>query len=179
MRHWKIVVIACFAIMMVAFSCLILYPGGNRGKVSESEPEFSKTGIEEPEIVPETGIQEQMSEWLAGFAETVYEYDTNERKFYVGAQDYMTESAFRAFAPLEGEGGDAEPQEVRVQSRLLETKDYYYFVDDFHAEVIMESRFTLSAGGNGSLIQYLKLTVEKKNDAWLITECNVIDTLEQ
>lgn len=177
MRHWKIVAVVCFAVMAVAFGCLVLYPGGEQGE--EAEPEAPMEDTAGPETVPETGIQEQLSVRLAGFAGIIYEYDTRERKFYVGAQDYMTEDAFRAFAPLEGEGGDAGPEEIRVQSRLLETKQYCYFGDDSHAEVIMESRFTLSAGENGSLMQYLKLSVEKKDGAWLITDCHVIDTLEQ
>lgn len=177
MRHWKIVAVVCFAVMAVAFGCLVLYPGGEQGE--DAGPGVPTEDTAGPETVPEAGMQEQLSAWLEGFAGVIYEYDTRERKFYVGAQDYMTENAFRAFAPLEGEGGDAGPEDVRVQSRLLETKQYCYFEDDSHAEVIMESRFTLSAGENGSLMQYLKLSVEKEGGAWLITDCHVIDTLEQ
>lgn len=177
MRHWKIVAVVCFAVMAVAFGCLVLYPGGEQGE--DAGPGVPTEDTAGPETVPEAGMQEQLSVWLEGFAGVIYEYDTRERKFYVGAQDYMTENAFRAFAPLEGEGGDAGPEDVRVQSRLLETKQYCYFEDDSHAEVIMESRFTLSAGENGSLMQYLKLSVEKEGGAWLITDCHVIDTLEQ
>lgn len=177
MRHWKIVAVVCFAVMAVAFGCLVLYPGGEQGE--DAGPGVPTEDTAGPETVPEAGMQEQLSAWLEGFAGVIYEYDTRERKFYVGAQDYMTENAFRAFAPLEGEGGDAGPEDVRVQSRLLETKQYCYFEDDSHAEVIMESRFTLSAGENGSLMQYLKLSVEKEGGAWLITDCHVINTLEQ
>jgi len=163
--------------MAVAFGCLVLYPGGEQGE--DAGPGVPTEDTAGPETVPEAGMQEQLSAWLEGFAGVIYEYDTRERKFYVGAQDYMTENAFRAFAPLEGEGGDAGSEEIRVQSRLLETKQYCYFEDDSHAEVIMESRFTLSAGENGSLMQYLKLSVEKEGGVWLITDCHVIDTLEQ
>lgn len=177
MRHWKIVAAVCLAVMAVAFGCLILYPG----KEQEKEPgqEIQGTGMEILETALEAEMQEKLSERLTGFARNIYEYDTKERKFYVGAQDYMTESAFRAFAPLEGEDRNAGPEEARVQSRLLETKGYYYFADDFHAEVVMESRFTLSAGENGSLTQYLKLSAEKEDGVWLITDCHVIDTMEQ
>lgn len=176
MRHWKIVAVVCFAVMAVAFGCLILYPEGDQKK--GVEPESMETDTGQPETVSETGEQESLSMLLSGFAGVIYEYDTNVRKFYEGAQVYMTEKAFQAFAPLAGEA-DVQPPEVRVQSRLLETKDYCLFVDDSHAEVIKESRFTLSAGENGSLLQYLKLSVVKENDAWLITDCYVIDTLEQ
>lgn len=177
MRRWKIVVVVCFAVMALAFGCLLLYPEREQEKGEDAE--ITQTGMEASETVLEEERQEQLSEWLVGFAGIIYEYDTKERKFYVGAQDYMTKDAFSAFAPLDGEGGDAGPEEVRVQSHLLETKNYYYFTNDSHAEVIMESRFTLSAGGNGSLTQYLKLSIEKENGAWLITDCHVIDTMEQ
>lgn len=177
MRHWKIVAVVCFAVMAVAFGCLILYPEGDQR--TGKRPETMETDTGQAETVSETGEQEALSALLSGFASVIYEYDTNVRKFYTGAQAYMTEEAFQAFAPLADEGKDAQPPEVRVQSRLLETKDYYLFVDDCHAEVIKESRFTLSAGENGSLMQYLKLSVEKENDEWLITDCYVIDTMEQ
>lgn len=177
MRHWKIVAVVCFAVMAVAFGCLTLYPEGDQGK--ERETERVEADVGKAETAPEGGGQDALSALLSGFAGIIYEYDTNERKFYVGAQDYMTEEAFKAFAPLAGEDRSAGTAEIRVQSRLLETKDYYLFTDDFHAEVIKESWFTLSAGENGSLMQYLKLSVEQKNGTWLITDCYVIDTIEQ
>ena len=177
MRHWKIIAVVCFAVMAVAFGCLVLYPKGDQGK--GEDPEIADMGVEESKSTSEADLQGHLSEWLTGFARIIYEYDTLERKFYVGAQDYMTEQAFRTFAPMEGEDGDAGSEAARVQSRLLETKDYYSFVDDSHAEVVMESHFTLSAGGNGSLTQYLKLAIEKEGDTWLITDCHVIDTMEQ
>jgi hypothetical protein len=43
----------------------------------------------------------------------------------------------------------------------------------------MESRFTLSQAANGSVTQYLKLSLEKKEGQWVITQCHVIDTLEE
>lgn len=177
MRHWNIIAVVCFAVMAVAFCCLVLYPEGGEG--DRAEPEISGEDPEAEKPARETGVQEDLSARLAGFARIIYEYDTLERKFYVGAQDYMTEDAFGSFAPLAGEGGDDGPEDVRVRSCLLETKSYYCFLDESHAEAVMESRFTLSAGGNGSLIQYLKLSVEKENGVWLITDCHVIDTLEQ
>ena len=43
----------------------------------------------------------------------------------------------------------------------------------------MESRFTLSGSGNGHILQYIKLNIEKQNNEWKITGINVLDTPEQ
>ena len=52
MRHWKIVAVVCFAVMAVAFGCLILYPEGDQKK--GTEPESMETDTGQPETVSET-----------------------------------------------------------------------------------------------------------------------------
>jgi len=43
----------------------------------------------------------------------------------------------------------------------------------------MESCFTLNGSGNGQIMQYIKLNIEKQSNEWKITGINVLDTLEQ
>lgn len=45
MRHWKVIAVVCFAVMAVAFCCLVLYPEGGEG--DRAEPEISG---EDPEV---------------------------------------------------------------------------------------------------------------------------------
>lgn len=109
-------------------SCVLLPgPVSGRGEGDRAEPEISG---EDPEVEKpdrETGVQEELSARLAGFAGIIYEYDTLERKFYVGAQDYMTEDAFGSFAPLAGEGGDDGSEDVKGTVLSAGNKSYYCF----------------------------------------------------
>ena len=70
MRHWKIVAVVCFAVMAVAFGCLILYPEGDQKK--GTEPESMETDTGQPETVSETGEQEALSMLLSEFAGVIY-----------------------------------------------------------------------------------------------------------
>lgn len=176
MKRWKGIVILCAVIMASAFCCLLLFPDG--------EERAGKTPVEagriETVLSDETqdNGQEPLSKLLLEFADTIYEYDTTERRYYEGAEAYMTNEAFRMLAPEAGEESTV-PEFLKVHSKLLGMKCYYCYEDDTCAEVIMESRFTLSKGGNGSLTQYLKLSVQKQEDGWIITGCQTVDTLEE
>ena len=45
-------------------------------------------------------IQEELYDRLYSFAQVLYEYDTAERKFYEGAEEYMTPQAYGAIYPV-------------------------------------------------------------------------------
>lgn len=178
MKLWKIAGAVSAAVLLVSAA-------GLAACRTESVDRENRTGEDKDsaEVVkggksPPVSIQEELYERLGGFAEILYQYDTNERKFYEGAEAYMTDEAFHLLLPL-GAVGRNEGEGIRVQSSLISTDIYAYYSSDASAEVIMESRFTLSRAANCTVTQYLELSVEKTDGQWMITECHVIDTLEE
>lgn len=119
-------------------------------------------------------------QFLQEFAEVLYTYDTRERMFYEGAETFMTPQAYAELLPFsEGEPLESSGKVPAVVSSLQETKCYFSCPSETGAEVIMESCFTLSGSGNGQILQYIKLGIEKQGSEWKITGINVLDTLEQ
>lgn len=178
MKLWKIAGAVSGMVFLVAVAGLAVCWTGD--EVQGDSP----TGKDETlEVVtggkpPPAGIQEELCERLGGFAEVLYQYDTDERKFYEGAEAYMTDKAFQILRPPDIARRE-EDRRVRVRSSLIRTDIYAYYDSEVSAEVIMESQFTLSQTANGSVTQYLKLSLEKIEGQWTITECYVIDTLEE
>lgn len=178
MKIWKIAGIVSVFILIAAAVGLAIY---------REEDDVMDTGVlEQNEVLedakggksPPADNQEELYERLQGFAQVLYEYDTDERKFYEGAETYMTEDAFPMLRPqdsAEQEDGKA----IRMQSWLISADAYVHYHNEESAIVIMESQFTLSQTVNGAITQYLKLSVEKIDGQWMITECHVIDTLEE
>lgn len=119
-------------------------------------------------------------QFLQSFAEVLYTYDTRERRFYEGAETFMTPQAYAELMPFSvGELTESGEKTPAVVSSLQEVKCYYSCFSESESEVIMESRFTLSGSGNGQILQYIKLNIEKQESEWKITGINVLDTLEQ
>lgn len=178
MKIWKIAGIISVFILITAAVGLAVY---------REEDASMDIGVPEQNEVleaakggksPPADNREELYERLQGFAQVLYEYDTDERKFYEGVEAYMTEDAFLTLRPqdsAEQEGRKA----IRMQSWLISTDAYVHYYNEESAIVIMESKFTLSQAANGAITQYLKLSVEKMDGQWMITECHVIDTLEE
>lgn len=150
-------------------------------KKDTEEENAQRSDAAELEEVPKEQEDGQAPEqFLLAFAEVLYSYDTRERRFYEGADAFMTPQAYAELKPASAEefpdGGEEAPA---VVSSLQETKCYYSYFSESEAEVIMESRFTINRSGNGQILQYVKLGIEKQEDEWKITGINVLDTLEQ
>ena len=119
-------------------------------------------------------------QFLQAFAEVLYSYDTRERRFYEGAEAFMTPQAYAELKPASAEElAESGEETPAVVSSLQEARCYYSYFSESEAEVIMESRFTLSRSGNGQILQYVKLGIEEQENGWKITGINVLDTLEQ
>lgn len=140
-----------------------------------------KENLTEQEKAPEVRTEEQSPEqFLQEFAEVLYTYDTRERRFYEGAEAFMTSQAFAELKPASaGELAESGEEIPAVISSLQEARCYFSYFSESEAEVIMESSFTLSRSGNGQILQYVKLGIEKQENGWKITGISVLDTLEQ
>ena len=134
-----------------------------------------------PEEVPlEQSAGQDPEQFLQSFAEVLYTYDTRERRFYEGTEAFMTPQAYAELVPFSvGESMESGEKIPAVISSLREAKCYYCCFSETEAEVIMESCFTLNGSGNGQIMQYIKLNIEKQSNEWKITGINVLDTLEQ
>lgn len=174
---------ALFSIL-AAVTVILLFLAGMFLLVSSKESTGKKAQKEdsaEQEEAPEgqTGGQSP-EQLLQAFAEVLYTYDTRERRFYEGAEAFMTSQAFSELKPASaGEITESGEEIPAVVSSLQEARCYYSFFSESEAEVIMESRFTLSRSGNGQILQYVKLGIEKQENGWKITGISVLDTLEQ
>ena len=134
----------------------------------QEEDPLEQASMQEPEL------------FLQSFAEVLYTYDTRERRFYEGTEAFMTPQVYAELAPLSAEDETESGENIpAVISSLQEAKCYYSCFSETEAEVIMESCFTLSGSGNGQILQYIKLNIEKQDNEWIITGINVLDTLEQ
>lgn len=140
----------------------------------------AKVATGQEEVPLEQADRQEPERFLKSFAEVLYTYDTRERRFYEGTEAFMTPQAYAELMPFSvGESTESGEQIPAVISSLQEVKCYYSCFSETGAEVIMESRFTLSGSGNGYILQYIKLNIEKQNNEWKITGINVLDTLEQ
>ncbi len=131
-------------------------------------------------VLSEQADEQDPGQFLQSFAEILYTYDTRERRFYEGTEAFMTPQAYAELVPFPVEDLMESGEKIpAVISSLQEAKCYYSCISETGAEVIMESRFTLSGSGNGQILQYIKLNIEKQSSEWKITGINVLDTLEQ
>lgn len=180
MKYWKQICAISAIIAFAAAGCLYLVSckEGGRTNAKEEEMQGKDAGILQAYTVFPVDAQGELYERLRNFAQILYQYDTAERKFYEGAEEYMTQAAYREFYPAGAQEKDA-PGAVRVRSTLMEANIYAFYGSETEADVILESRFSLTQGTNGSLTQYLKLSMEKQEGQWMITECSIIGTLEE
>lgn len=180
MKYWKQVCVISAVILLIASGCLslIFFQEGSRANTKVEKKQGTDSEIPHIKSFFSADIQEELYERLHAFAQILYQYDTAERKFYEGAEEYMTPKAYMQLRPASASEEDA-PGAVRVQSTLKEANIYAFYGSETEADVILESCFSLTQGTNGALTQYLWLELEKQQGQWLITECRVIDTLEE
>lgn len=111
------------------------------------------------------------------FAEVIYTYDTRERPFYEGAEQYMTAEAYETLVPLQDPGESEEPP-VQMTSKLENVSCYYNMSNNSPMEAIVDVEYTLSGMGDFRNHQLLKVVLVY-TDGWRISECTVMATIEQ
>lgn len=173
MKYCKVACVASVVVLLLAIGGLLLYhEDDGEEKLSQIISQMpSDTSIQSGDV------QAELYEMLYAFAQVIYQYDTEERMFYEGAEEYMTQEAYQVLYPVVEEKDDTL-QRIRMQSTLIDVNVYTHYKEETDVDVIMESRFSISQGANGFLMQYLKLSLQKQDGRWIITECSVIDTIE-
>lgn len=129
---------------------------------------------EEKETDPELSAEET----LRSLAEILYTYDTRERMFYEGADQYMTDKAYEQLVPLQDTGEEKLPVRQMV-SQLKEMTCYFRPVAEGKMEAIAEVWYQLSGTGDYGIRQILKFVLVEDGDGWKVSECTVLDTMEQ
>lgn len=169
---------ATVAVVLLFLAGTYLLVTSKRDIGEEDAQRMDAAGMEELPGEQEDG--QTLEQFLQAFAEVLYTYDTRERRFYEGTETFMTPQAFAELKPASaGELAESGEEIPAMVSSLQEARCYYSYFSESEAEVIMESCFTLSRSGNGQILQYVKLSIEKQNNVWKITGINVLDTLEQ
>lgn len=149
-------------------------------KKTTDKKEQSHTVENSLEEAGEQSDLERIETVLKGFADTIFVYDTRQRRYYEGAEKYMTQRGYEKFKPLEIDMTESNdiPQPVPVISNLQEVNFYYKAVNSQEIEVIMEADVLFSSTGKNSNREYLKLQMEKSNSEWLISECEIVATMD-
>ncbi|MDD3361832.1 MAG: hypothetical protein PHW34_09195 [Hespellia sp.] len=117
-------------------------------------------------------------ETVKAYAQVIYTYSTTERYFYEGAEEYMTKAAYRSLVPMtdaEANGEEIEAQEMHSQLQDIVS---YYRPDGDDIHVLSEVHFTLSGSGEYKIRHILKMKLIQQ-DGWKISECSVLDTMEE
>lgn len=146
----------------------------------EPQDGSERVSVEERELTEESETEAKLSaeETLRAFAEILYTYDTRERMFYEGADRYMTDKAYEQLVPLQ----DAEEENIPVRqmvSRLKEITCYFRPAAKGKIEAMAEVWYQLSGTGDYGVRQILKLALVEDEDGWKVSECTVVDTMEQ
>lgn len=141
----------------------------------------TNTNQNELEELVNYGQTEEIDHVLDGFTNQIYNYDSQERRFYEGTEIYMTQQGYERFVPADGRDGTQVESEENVKSTRLflnQIKYYYHFSSNSEVTVMVKADITSSFTNQSKTIQWLDITLIKQ-DGWLISNCEVIDTLYQ
>ena len=139
-------------------------------------------GIEPEENQEQNLVKEEQKilspdETIQQFAEVIYTYDTSERPFYAGAEEYMTPEAYEVLVPMQDpEASDEAP--IQMTSKMDSVTCYYKDSDSPQVEAIADVEYSLSGMGDFRNNQLLKFVLTY-TDGWKISECTVLATIEQ
>lgn len=168
------IMLIAFVLFFLGVSVLLTWSS----KESESR-DLIATDTKAEEQRQADGTEQLLEEMLQEFAKLMYTYDTRERNFYEGTENYTTTQAYHKIMPfLPGKTEEDKGVETAtVVSELEETSCYYRSLSETQLEAILESKFILNK--NETIVQYLKLSVEKLEKQWKITDISILETIEQ
>lgn len=153
-------------VVAVVLVCLVCTKPKETKETKQQETEI--------EVVQEGDEQELPDTITEEFIKIIYEYDTSERKYFEGADEYMTTEAYEKFIPLPA---DEDVGEVyfHMQSEIQSYQLYKRVISDEQVEFVAEIYFTVSGSGEYSQCHIVKLCLEN-DEGWLITSCDVLTT---
>lgn len=136
---------------------------------------------EKSEKSRENSVEKMTSdEVIHAFVELMYTYDTSERMFYEGTEEYMTQSGYEMIVPFVGEEDFGVEPEVRMVSELQEVHCFYQKpTEPDREDVIVEVWSTVSGTGSYRIRNLLRMELVQQEDGWKINSCTVLDTLEE
>jgi len=188
-----IIFLAVFlSLLGISMALIVMFSSTNASKEeetsiqtdSERETEVKEEAVmpyEETERSSEEKDKQDMQAVLSGFADTIYNYDTSDRMFYEGCEQYMTDEAYLNFAPLSDpeEKKNMEEEPITVVSSLVSMISYERIISETEVEIMMEAIFTTAASGENQTYQLMKLSLVKNEENWKISHTKIVDTIEQ
>lgn len=172
----KKIFISIYIVIVAALLILIGNIFSNLKQEPEDRKEQVSEEVEEPEQEDEADISSAESV-LRSLVDVLYTYDTRERMFYEGAEAFMTEKAYEQLVPLQDVDGEELPVRQMV-SRLREMTCYFRTDAGGRVEAMAEVWYQMSGTGDYGIRQILKFTLVDE-DGWKVSECTVLDTMEQ
>lgn len=168
MKKVKLILIFLVVFFVLgSVAVIFLHTGINNEEKNETSE--SVRAQEETELSAE--------ETIAAFVDQIYTYDTNERKFYEGADRYMTREAYERIAPMINEEETVTDVHA-MSSELLELTTYYRLDQEDELQVMIDVWYKTSGTGEFRIRQIAKIQLIKE-EKWLIDDFTVIDTLEE
>jgi len=170
----KVVLIGGISLLIILIGAIVIFwEIASEEKVKENQVVKSQNNSK----VSESDIDmKSIEEYIQLFTKVIYNYDTNERNFYEGAEKYMTEKAYEILVPLPV--SNEEP--IRsMKSELQEVTCYYREIDPKEVEAIVEIWYTLSGTGEFRIRNLIKLQLIQAEGEWKINEFTVLETLEE
>ena len=160
-----------FVFVAIVFVLLAIPASLMINAVMEPEENQEQNPVKEEQEILSPG------ETIQQFADVIYTYDTSERPFYEGAEEYMTPEAYEVLVPMQDpEETDGAP--IKMTSKLDSVTCYYKVSDSPQVEAIADVEYSLSGMGDFRNHQFLKLVLTY-TDGWKISECTVLATIEQ
>lgn len=139
------------------------------------------------EVAEEAKVETQVDQALSvedtlnQFFRVIYSYSTSERRFYEGAEPYMTSTAYQSMVPLQDEAEAADSEPMPQKSELQEYTCYYNSVDSRNIGVMAEVWYTVNGTGNFRIMSILKLDMEfsQSDGRWLISKIEPVASHEE
>jgi|GEM_PF-4477175 len=169
-------------IFIIIFSVLVISAGvvmnmSTAQKIEEKEESTGESETVSSELaLSDIERDKSLQDTIHAFAEVLYTYDTRERKFYEGADQYMTDIGYKSIVPL-ADGTEGETV-VNMSSKLDKIICYYRKGSTDNEEVLAEVWYSISGAGDYQIQQIIKINAIYQEN-WKISQCTVLSTMEQ
>lgn len=121
-----------------------------------------------------TFYTDELEQFLDAFMELTYNCNYEERHYYNGAQEFMTEECYSYYVPM----GDPEAVEgtfTPYTSYLLDADYYYRFIASDQAECMARIQYSSSVSRSDIQESFLLMLLIHLEDGWKISSIKTLD----
>lgn len=121
---------------------------------------------------------EELTEFLDSFLDLTYNCNYQERRYYEGAEEYMTEECYSSYVPMQSpEDGEESRNEdvVPYASYLLNMEYYFAFPGSGQAECLAVVQYASSGVSEEILENILSIALMSTEEGWKINRIETLD----